>query len=75
MEGLIAMINEAKEKTSNTEDQMMENKEAEKKSDKQLLIHEGRIWEISDTIRQNSIRTIGIAEDEREGQKVYWSKL
>jgi len=48
---LTARINEAEERISDTEDQMMENKEAEKKRDKQLLDHEGRIREISDTIR------------------------
>jgi len=43
---------------------MMENKEAEKKRDKLLLDHEGRIREISDTIRRNNIRIIGIPEEE-----------
>jgi len=51
MEALTARINEAEERISDIEDQMMENKEAEKKRDKQLLDHEGRIREISDTIR------------------------
>ena len=56
---------------------MMENKEAKKKRDKQLLDHEGRIQEINDTIKQNSIRIIGIPEEEEteRGQMVYWSKL
>ena len=43
MEALTAQINEAEERISDTEDQMMENKETEKKRDKQLLDHEGRI--------------------------------
>ena len=64
MEALIASINEAEERISDIEDQMMENKEAEKKRDKQLLDHKGRIWEISDTIRWNNIRIIGIPEEE-----------
>ena len=34
----------------------MENKEAKKKKDKQLLDHEGRIQEINDTIKSNNIR-------------------
>ena len=57
---------------------MMENKEAEKKTDKQLLDHKGRIQERSDTIMWNNTRITGIPEEEereREGQKVYWSKL
>ena len=78
MEVLTARINEAEERISDTEDKMMENKEAEKNRGKQLLDHEGRIQEISDTIKQNNSRIIGIPEEEereREGQKVYWSKL
>ena len=43
---------------------MTENKEAEQKRDKQLLDHEGKIREISDTKRRNNIRIIGIPEEE-----------
>ena len=50
-EALTARINEAEERISDTEDHIMGNKEAEQKRDKQLLDHEGRIQEISDTIR------------------------
>lgn len=64
MEALTARINEAEERISDIEDQMTENKEAEQKRDKQLLDHEGRIREISDTIRRNNIRIIGIPEEE-----------
>ena len=51
MEALTPRINETEERISDIEDQMTENKEAEHKRDKQLLYHEGRIQEISDTIR------------------------
>ena len=51
MEALTARINEAEERISDIEDQMMESKEAEKRRDKQPLDHEGRIGEISDTIK------------------------
>ena len=64
MEALTARINEAEEGISDIEDQMMENKEAEKERDKQLLDHEGRIRGISDKIKQNNIRIIGIPEEE-----------
>ena len=37
MEALTARINEAEERISDTEDQMMENKEVGQKRDKQLL--------------------------------------
>ena len=63
MEALTVRINEAEKKISDIEDQTMENKD-EKKRDKQLLDHEGRIWEISDTIRWNNIRIIVISEEE-----------
>lgn len=43
MEAFIGRINEAEERISDIEDQMMDNKEAEKKRDKKLLNHEGRI--------------------------------
>ena len=43
---------------------MVENQETEKKRDKQLLDHEGRIWEINDTIKWINIRIIGISEEE-----------
>ena len=64
LEALTARINEAEERISDIEDQMTENKEAEQKRDKQLLEHKGRIQEISDTIRWNNIRIIGIPEEE-----------
>ena len=47
MEAPSARINEAEERISDIEDQMMENKEVEQKKDKQLLDHKGRIQEIS----------------------------
>ena len=61
MEVLTARI---KRQKSELEDKIMQNKEAEKKRGKQLLDHEGKIREISDTIKQNNIRIIGIPEEE-----------
>ena len=76
MEALTARINEAKERISDIEDQMMGNKEAEQKRDKQLLDHEGRNREISDTIKQNNIKIIGIPEkEERGGGRRCWRRL
>ena len=66
MEAPIARINEAEGRISDIEDQMMENKKAEQKRDKQLLDHKGRIWERNNTIRWNNIRITGIPEEERE---------
>ena len=42
MEALIAKINEVEERISDLEDKMIENK-AEKKRDKQVLDHQGKI--------------------------------
>lgn len=50
MEALTARINEAEERNCNIEDKTMKNK-AEKRGDRQLLDHKGRIREISDTIK------------------------
>ena len=41
---------------------MMEKKEAEKKREKQILDHKGRIRETSDNIKENNIRIIRIPE-------------
>ena len=68
-EAFTARINEVEERISDIEDQMMENEEAEQKKDKQLLDHKGRIWEISDTIRWNNIRIIGIPEEEERERR------
>ena len=43
MEALTARISEAEKRISDIEDQMLENREAEQKRDKQILDHEGRI--------------------------------
>ena len=43
MKALTARIKEAKERLSDIEDKMLENKEAERKKDKQLLDHQERI--------------------------------
>ena len=67
MEAVTARTNEAEERISDQEDKMMENKETEKKRDLWLLDHEGRIWKISDTIKQNNNRIIGIPEEDERG--------
>ena len=51
MEALTARIKEAEDRSSDIEDKIRENKEAGKKREKQLLAQEGRIQEISDTIK------------------------
>ena len=61
-EGSNCRINEAKERISDTEDKMMENKAVDKK--RYNLDHKGRIQEISNTTKQNNIRIIEIPEEE-----------
>ena len=67
---ITARVNEAEERISYIEDKMLECKEAEENREKQLRDHEGRLREISHTIKQISIRLTGVPEEqkrEREG--------
>ena len=57
---------EAEERISETEDKIMGNDEAEKKRERKLLDHEGRIRELSDSMKQNNICNKGVPEEERE---------
>ena len=55
----------------------MEKEEAEKKRDKKIWEYEGRIRELSDSMKHNNIHIIGIPEEEereRKGLKVYLNK-
>lgn len=75
MDALRAKINEEEDGVSDIEDKIMERKEDKEKREKQLMDLEGKFQEISDTIKWNNIRIIGVPEEEeREGQKVYLSK-
>ena len=69
MEVLATRINEAEEKISDIEHKMVDNKEVDKKRDKQLLDHEGRILEINYTIKRNNISIIGIPEEEERERR------
>ena len=42
----------------------MENNEAEEKTEGQIMDHEKRLWELSDSIQHNKICTIGVPEEE-----------
>uniref|UniRef100_A0A8C8XY48 L1 transposable element RRM domain-containing protein n=1 Tax=Panthera leo TaxID=9689 RepID=A0A8C8XY48_PANLE len=46
----------------------MEKEEAEKKRDKKIQEYEGKIRELSDTLKRNNIRIIGIPEEEERGK-------
>ena len=70
---LTARVNEAEEWVSDIKDWLVERKQAEEKREKQLRAHEKRLWELSDSLRQNNICLIGITE-EREDQMVCMNK-
>ena len=47
-----------------------------KREIKKILDHEGRIRELSDSMKWNNICMIGVPEEEeRKGQKVYLNKV
>ena len=64
MEVTTAWIEEEEERIGELEDKIMEKEEAEKKRDKKIQEYEGRIRELSDPIKRNNIRIIGIPEEE-----------
>ena len=61
-------IGEVEGRICEKEDKNMENNEAEKKRERKLLDHEGRLRELSDSTKWNNIHIIGVAE-EKEWEK------
>ena len=58
------------------EDKILENNEAEKKRERQLLDHERRLRELSDSRSHNNIHIIGVPAEERgEREQGYLSSL
>ena len=58
---------EAEGRIGEIQDKFMEKDEAEKNRDKNILDHEGRIRELSDSMKGNNIHIIGVPkEEERE---------
>ena len=64
MEVTTAWIEEKEEKIVELEDKIIEKDETEKKRYKKIQEYEGRIRELSDRIKRNNIRIIGIPEEE-----------
>ena len=64
METTTAQIEEAEERIGELEDKIKEKEEAEKKRDKKNPGYEGKIRELSDTLKRNNICLIGIPEEE-----------
>ena len=64
------------EEQSDSEDRIMENNEAEQKTER-IMEHESRLKELSDSIKCNNICIVGIPEEEEEDkreQKIYLRK-
>ena len=64
MDATVARMNEADQKISDIEDKVIENNEAEKKREMKAKEHDLRMREISDSLKRNNIRFIGVPEDE-----------
>ena len=62
-------IEEREERIGEIEDKIMENDEAENKRERKLLDHEGRIRELSDSMKWNNIRIIGVPEEEEQEER------
>ncbi|KAF0886019.1 LORF1 protein, partial [Crocuta crocuta] len=63
-----ARTEEAEKRISDLEDTIIEKQEADKKRDKLIQEQERRVRELSDTVKRNNIRIIGIPEEEERGK-------
>ena len=68
IETTTAQIEEAEERIGELEDKVMEKEEAEKKRDKKIQEYEGKIRELSDALKRNNLRILGIPEEEERGK-------
>ncbi|KAF0886793.1 LORF1 protein, partial [Crocuta crocuta] len=68
MEGFNAWIEEAEGRIGELEDTIIELEKAEKKREKLIQEHERMVRELSDTIKWNNIRIIGIPKEEKKGK-------
>ena len=59
---------EAKERIGELEDKIMEKEEAEKREIKKSRSMRGKIRELSDSLKRNNLRIIGIPEEEERGK-------
>ena len=76
MEAMAARMDEAEQRISDIEDKLMENNEADKKRKTKAKENDLRIREISDSLKRNNIRIIGVPEEEEReiGLQGYVSK-
>ena len=66
MDATVTRMDEAEQRLSNIEDKFMEKNEAEKKRETKAKEHDLRIREISDSLKRNDIRIIGVQKRKRE---------
>ena len=64
MNAAAGRMGEAEQRISNIEDKLIENNESEKKREVKAKEHDLRITEISDSLKRNNIRIIGVLEEE-----------
>ena len=64
MDAGAASVDEAEKRISDIDDKFIENKKAEKKREIKAKKHDLRIREITDALKSNDIRIIGVAEEE-----------
>ena len=66
MDAMVTRMDEAEQRISNAEDKLIENNEAEKKRTIKTKEHDLRIREISDSLKRNNIRIIGVPKRKRQ---------
>ncbi|KAF0875966.1 LORF1 protein, partial [Crocuta crocuta] len=68
LEASNARIEEVEGRISDLENTIIEKEETEKKRDKLMREHERRVQELTDMVKHNNIRIIGITEGEERGK-------
>ena len=66
MDAVVARMDEAEQRFRDIEEKLLKNNEAGKKRETKAKEHNLRIREISDSLKRNKIRIIGVPEEERE---------
>ena len=64
MDAAVARMDEAEQRISDIDNKLIENNEAEKKGEIKAEEHDLKIREISDSLKRNNIRIIGVPEEE-----------
>ena len=67
LHGILTMMDKAEEWIGDIEDKIKENNEAETKREIKPLDHEGRLSKVSNSIKVNDTRIIGILEEKKWG--------